>query len=505
MLTGKELLVSFVVLGLVTTLIIIIIERRKENLVLSKPGVKSKLVKKFGRPPAVNTNIKKLGRYGSSVNPVNRRTYTKPSRRTSSKIINDKTTANNIVKLFKSLASSVEPGRFVPDKSIRDQLDTNSNILKNTKNGTKVLSIRGNVYVFDKRNRLLTSIEGYKWCDPNDSRCVAPEECIEEEVENGLLGETRFVCKKREYEWYIVLIIAILALLFGGAAASDDSSGGMGGGMAMTQTETFAILESFTEGGVDNVVVEEDSESGSSGGINGRLGLIKIPDITPLKETSIVESVQIIPNLRDLVRDIDEDSGNSTTSSKDCQECDRIISDVTRGVPGSFKEFIRCCANLNGTQGELPLFLEPKPPPRNDLIPEIDEDDIPVGERLDYKFCQGSDEIRVLQDGTRERNPRANVCCTAECIRGSWHKKCGISYDEFMGQGLEAKGEFWYPRMQSTEFLDIPCTDEKPCFYPDGQLRDCDEPTGTGGGLGGTRNIAPTVRNRNRIVRFSGI
>ena len=462
--------------------IVILIRSRRENLVINSRRI-----------PSPRSYGKTLRRLQPAARPVSVNVR-----------LSDKDRALNAVKLYELVKK--KPGKFLIDKSVRNKLDQNKQILNNTKGGSKVISINGNVYVFDNNNKLLNTNEGYNWCDPNNSRCVAPEQCVEEEVEDGLLGETRFVCKKVSYPWWVILIIVILYILTLGASG-DGSSGSRASNTPSDPSlsqEGYAlgVLENFGEGNVDNVVVE--SGKGISG-INGKLAMIRIPKpISKYLESFIIEVIPIIPNIRDLVEQVDP--GESSSQPSNCRECDALLNDVKRGRIG-LAEYIRCCGITD--RMDLPPMIDL--PDRRVVgpyeIPEIDDEDLPdPGERIRYRFCQGSDDITVLENGERQRVPRANGCCKSECIQDQWYKICGTSYDDFMATVPADSGEIWSPNLVTSEFLDIPCTEPEPCYYPDGRLRDCDS---SSGGSTGSSSGVPTLeggsRNRSRRVRFIGV
>lgn len=461
--------------------IVILIRSRRENLVINSRRI-----------PSPRSYGKTLRRLQPAVRPVS-----------TSLNLSDKDRALNAVKLYELVKK--KPGKFLIDKSVRNKLDQNKQILNKTKGGSKVISINGNVYVFDKNNKLLNTNEGYGWCDPNNSRCVAPEQCVEEEVEDGLLGETRWVCKKVSYPWWVILLIVLL-YIFTLGASGDDSRADIGTPADPTLAEegyALGVLEDFSEGNVDNVVVE--SGNGISG-VNGKLGMIHInKPISKYLESFIIEVIPIIPNIRDRVEQVKP--GGSSSQPGNCRDCDALLNDVKRGRI-ALAEYIRCCGIIDMI--DLPPmidFPDRVVAPRPDLIPEIDDEDLPdPGEKIRYRFCQGSDEIRVLQNGERQRVPRANGCCKSECIQDQWYKICGTSYDDFTATVPADSGEFWYPNLVTSEFLDIPCTEPEPCYYPDGRLRDCDS---SSGGSTGSSSGVPTLeggsRNRSRRVRFIGV
>jgi len=415
---------------------------------------------------------------------------------------------SNVTKLYNSLTKSSKPKSINMTKKLRNQLDRNRAALKSNKKAVKVMSVNGNIYLFDKNNTLVNTIEGFSDCDPSNSRCVAPEECIEESVEDGLLGETRWTCKKREYAWWVIVLIVILAFLFGGSDNNEQqySSDVMQEPDITSAQARLVVAEEFASGEVENLVVgSEDGETGASRG----QGYIKLPDIgiNVDQERVLVDSVKILPNIKELldrlrIPGVDVDEG----SRSDGCDCEKLLLSVNRGVPGAFKRYAACC--LKPIIRDLPPIMLPpmdEEPPRTGGgpidIPVVDEEDLPAN--VAYSFCQGPDEIRVLSDGTRLRETRANVCCEAKCINNSWFKECGTGYSEFSETVPADSGEFWYPMLQTSEFLDIPCTTKKPCFDRNGRVIDCDsQPAGGRSGAGSSTSVVPDVAG-NKRVRFA--
>jgi hypothetical protein len=113
-------------------------------------------------------------------------------------------------------------------------------------------------------------------------------------------------------------------------------------------------------------------------------------------------------------------------------------------------------------------------------------------------FCIDKTLVNIMEDGTMRMDENHYQCCKAECLNGqNWFKVCGINSKEWSEKGLNNRFGNWASDYLSQENLNIPCSQDKPCFNRFGDIVNCSEPERQNGlGGSGTNNDFYCIGNR---------
>lgn len=233
--------------------------------------------------------------------------------------------------------------------------------------------------------------------------------------------------------------------------------GSKGLSKVIVSSSGFGLVTQFADNEVDNLVVEQTNDGNSYSGVDNKgNAYIKLP--ADVKNVNGIELDFVIINLLKLNKF-------------------RFIGKGTfKSICNEFPDSKICSSNYK----KLTLDYCKTHPTQPDCIklPEIPIQDKPETGLVNIpqisSYCDNNKYIIVYSDGTKKELLNEYICCKPECKDGQWYKNCG---DE--------------GHQQTSENLNIPCSDPVPCFGSRcGQTQPTDS---TGGGGSGTNSDVPTV------------
>jgi hypothetical protein len=217
----------------------------------------------------------------------------------------------------------------------------------------------------------------------------------------------------------------------------------------------LGLVAQFADNEVDNLVVEQTNDGNSHSGVDDKgNAYIKFPG--NVKDINGIDLDFVIINLLKLNKFRIIGKGTFKTI------CDEFPD--SKVCSSNYKKLTLDYCKLHPT---LPACIK---------LPELPVQDnntglIQVPQISSY--CENNKYVIVYSDGTKKELINEYICCKPECKEGKWFKNCG---DE--------------GHQQTSENLNIPCTDPIPCFGTR-----CNQPPSTNntGGGSGTNTDVPTV------------
>lgn len=340
--------------------------------------------------------------------------------------------STKVLRTYKSVLVS-KPATITINKTLKNLIDKNTMAMRKNPKAVKAMYINGVSYLFDKNNKLLTSVEGYNYgqnrCIP---MCIDQEECV---VEKDEYGRDVYKCVKPTLSVWIIILVVILAI-FG--IGTEEDKNNLTAPQLQNSANGLTMLDKFSKGQVNNLVIES---SGSGSGLgsrqNGKVGVIdlNLSDEQARNVLSVIDKLKYISSVANV---LEQNPVLSKCSSFDCTDLTRKSNETEQ----QYVAKLACCLKVPGPRRDLSIDL-PEPETPDQLPP-------PGGQQTENIMCtpicyNGFPGIRCMDQTTGEivsetyeNSQNIDRCCRNECINDTWHTVCvphsginsGISCDE---------------------------------------------------------------------------